>query len=167
MGMTQPGEANPHAKLNEAKARAIRMDPRTAPEVAPEYGVSPTTIREVRNGKRWAHVPMPKNMPSWPRGKAGHRAYRDSTGRAPLLALLAILASWALFALFAYGLFWIHTHGFTAWVLTIIVFGFLGGLFWTTYMSPEARIARQCRTLLRADRKAARKAARAGKELEQ
>ena len=83
MGMRQHGEKNPHSKLNRAKVLAIRLDPRTAPEVAADYRIGASTVRAIRRGTSWPQVPMPKNMPSWPKGKAGQKAYRQSKERRP------------------------------------------------------------------------------------
>ena len=75
-GLAERGEKNLNASLTEEEVREIRLDPRTAPEVAEERSVSPSTIRAIRRGDSWSHVPMPPNMPSWPKGKAGQKGYR-------------------------------------------------------------------------------------------
>lgn len=47
------GEASPNAKLTSEQARAIFNDPRPPQDVAEIYGISETTVRQIRNGQRW------------------------------------------------------------------------------------------------------------------
>ena len=54
------GSRNPSAKLNEAQVSSLRGE-LLAPgvsqkELATKYGVSMSTISNIKNGKRWAHV---------------------------------------------------------------------------------------------------------------
>jgi hypothetical protein len=50
------GEAHPIAKLTNRDVLAIRADTRTAGRIAADYGVSRTTIRNIKSGERWGHV---------------------------------------------------------------------------------------------------------------
>lgn len=50
------GDRHPFARLNEVAVRQIRLDERSAPELAPIYGVGAETIRLVRQRKIWKHV---------------------------------------------------------------------------------------------------------------
>lgn len=56
--MAVRGEALPHAKLTEAKAREIRDNPKgmTARQLAVEYGVHYRTIEKVRHYETWGHA---------------------------------------------------------------------------------------------------------------
>lgn len=54
--VTSHSEMSPNSKLSNAQARAVKFDPRPAPAVAKELGVSETTIRSIRQGKAWKHV---------------------------------------------------------------------------------------------------------------
>lgn len=49
------GELAAKAKLTWEQAQKIRADSRSAYVVAPEYGISTTTVYEIRSGKRWRH----------------------------------------------------------------------------------------------------------------
>ena len=44
------------AKLTEDQVKSIRLDPRSAPPIALELGVSKTTIHRVRSGANWGFV---------------------------------------------------------------------------------------------------------------
>lgn len=55
-GRASRGERSSSAKLTEDAVRAIRVDPRPGWVIAKTYGVSQTTISEVRSRKVWAHV---------------------------------------------------------------------------------------------------------------
>lgn len=55
-GRASRGERSKSAKLTEADIRSIRTDPRPGWKIAEAYGVSQTTISEVRSRKVWAHV---------------------------------------------------------------------------------------------------------------
>lgn len=50
-------------KLTEHDARCIRADNRWPNEIARDYGVSPTTIRDIKRWKTWRNVPQ---MPWYP-----------------------------------------------------------------------------------------------------
>jgi hypothetical protein len=50
------GERQGRAKLTEAAVREIRLSPASDTKLALQYGVGPTTINNIRTGKRWAHV---------------------------------------------------------------------------------------------------------------
>ena len=50
------GERNGRARLTENDVRAIRQSPKKVSELASTYGVSETSIRAVRTGRRWSHV---------------------------------------------------------------------------------------------------------------
>ena len=51
------GAAHPAAKLSAADIRVIREDPRSGSSMARAFGVSRTTISEIRLRKSWAHLP--------------------------------------------------------------------------------------------------------------
>ena len=44
------------AKLNEAQIASIRADERSQRKIASEYGVSHTTIGQIKNNQLWRHV---------------------------------------------------------------------------------------------------------------
>ena len=43
-------------KLEEDQVRCIRVDSRTRPEIAADYGVSLATVSQIKNGKAWRHL---------------------------------------------------------------------------------------------------------------
>lgn len=47
------GEANPFAKLTQARADAIRADSRTQAEIAADFQVSRQTVGAIKSGKAW------------------------------------------------------------------------------------------------------------------
>lgn len=61
------GEASPTAKLTAALVRAIRQSTVPTRELARSHGVDPATIRAVRDGTTWRHVPMRGRIPAKPR----------------------------------------------------------------------------------------------------
>lgn len=52
----QRGEKNASAKLTETKVAAIRNAFGRGRDIAAEFGVSPSTVSLIRNGRRWAHL---------------------------------------------------------------------------------------------------------------
>jgi DNA-binding CsgD family transcriptional regulator len=52
------GEQRPDAKLTDAEVLAIRRDPRPYRVIAENYGVCRGLIGSVKDGKKWAHLPM-------------------------------------------------------------------------------------------------------------
>ena len=50
------GEANGLARLDATKVHGIRISPLSSTALAAFYGVSRSTIRDVRLGKTWAHI---------------------------------------------------------------------------------------------------------------
>jgi hypothetical protein len=52
-GGSLKGEKHPHAKLTEEQVRAIRADPRGSTTVSRAYGVTKSTIQNIRNGRSW------------------------------------------------------------------------------------------------------------------
>lgn len=50
------GEANFGAKLSEDQVLAIRDDPRSAKKIAAEYGVSASSIANIKLRKTWKHL---------------------------------------------------------------------------------------------------------------
>jgi hypothetical protein len=50
------GEDHSHTTLTTAQVIAIRADPRKGPAIAADYGVSTTTIRNIKRGATWGHV---------------------------------------------------------------------------------------------------------------
>lgn len=60
------GEQHHSAKLTPADAQAIRGSTLSQRALARQYGVSQSTIGEIRTGKSWtAHAPGPRNAPAW------------------------------------------------------------------------------------------------------
>lgn len=57
-GTRRLGEQVPTAKLTQADVIAIRSQPnRSQADLAQEYGVSQSNICNIRNRKRWTHIP--------------------------------------------------------------------------------------------------------------
>lgn len=54
------GEAAGKASFTAAQVRAIRQDPREYQLIARDYGVSPSSIGDIVNGRSWAHEPGAK-----------------------------------------------------------------------------------------------------------
>jgi hypothetical protein len=50
------GEAAGKAKLTEAKVKAIKASRASTADLAGQHAVDPTTIRDIRAGRSWAHV---------------------------------------------------------------------------------------------------------------
>ncbi len=50
------GSAHQRAILTEAQVRAIRSDRRVARLVAPDFGVSTSTVAAIRSGQNWSHL---------------------------------------------------------------------------------------------------------------
>jgi hypothetical protein len=50
------GEKNAPAKLTESQARAIKADRRKLRIIAAEYGISGSTVSNIRHGQRWRHL---------------------------------------------------------------------------------------------------------------
>jgi hypothetical protein len=50
------GEAHPEAKMTAAQVVAIRADPRSSKEVAAQYGMSRSGIKDIRSRKTWRHI---------------------------------------------------------------------------------------------------------------
>jgi hypothetical protein len=55
-GTVLVGESHPCAKLTSGQVLAIRQDHRALSIVASCYGVSKTTVSEIRSGKTWRHL---------------------------------------------------------------------------------------------------------------
>ena len=57
--MNSRGSKSPSSKLNEEKVLEIKRllrDGKTPKEIAPDFGVHPTTIRKIKDGGSWNHV---------------------------------------------------------------------------------------------------------------
>lgn len=50
------GASHGLAKLTDDMARNIRSDPRGPTRVARDFGVSPTTVRDIKVGRTWRHL---------------------------------------------------------------------------------------------------------------
>lgn len=50
------GIRNGQAKLTEGQVISIRRDMRTANIIAPEFGVSPGTISDIKSRRAWKHL---------------------------------------------------------------------------------------------------------------
>ena len=55
-GFCPTGEGNPRAILTEDHVRAIRDEAATIRALGAKYGVSPSTIQDIRTGRSWRHV---------------------------------------------------------------------------------------------------------------
>lgn len=55
-GFRQLGTANPVAKLTDSEVLAIFKSRSRGVDLATQYGVSQTTITQIRQGKTWAHL---------------------------------------------------------------------------------------------------------------
>ena len=55
-GPRNRGETNARAKLTDAQVRAIRADPRLQRMIAVEYGITTSSVSEIKAGKRWKHL---------------------------------------------------------------------------------------------------------------
>ena len=53
------GSNNSRSKLTESQVVEILCDPRTRKEIARDYGVGLMTISDIKNRKKWTHVPLP------------------------------------------------------------------------------------------------------------
>ena len=51
------GERQGNSKLTANDVLAIRADPRTCREIAEDYGISNPHVSDIKNMKRWKHVP--------------------------------------------------------------------------------------------------------------
>lgn len=51
------GVDHPNSKLTEDAVRAIRLDQRSLPQIAREYGVSHVLIGKVKRREIWKHIP--------------------------------------------------------------------------------------------------------------
>ncbi len=56
-GRSASGEKHGRTSLTEVQVWAIRADRRTARAVAKEYGVDPTTVRNIQRGFTWKYLP--------------------------------------------------------------------------------------------------------------
>lgn len=54
------GEKNPRARLSASDVTDIRLSTKSNSIVARKYFTTPGYIRDIRQGKVWKHVPMPK-----------------------------------------------------------------------------------------------------------
>jgi len=50
------GERHPEAKMTAEQVIAIRADPRSSKEVAAQYGMSRSGIKDIRSRKTWRHI---------------------------------------------------------------------------------------------------------------
>lgn len=50
------GETHPEAKMTAEQVIAIRADPRSSKEVAAQYGMSRSGIKDIRSRKTWRHI---------------------------------------------------------------------------------------------------------------
>lgn len=51
------GEDNAFARLTEAEVYAIRRDTRRYKQIAYEYGISVSHVSNIRNRRKWGHLP--------------------------------------------------------------------------------------------------------------
>lgn len=63
MSRDKKGSANGRAKLDEKMVKEIltRWKNESAGNLAHYYGVCKSTIKSIRQGKSWAHVPRPES----------------------------------------------------------------------------------------------------------
>ena len=50
------GESNGRSKLTDDQVREIRADPRSAVKIGESYGVVPSVVWNIKQGRRWGHV---------------------------------------------------------------------------------------------------------------
>lgn len=55
-GRSAKGEKNGRAKLSPEQVLKIREDDRLGTVIAPEYGVTPTMIYEIKHKRSWKHI---------------------------------------------------------------------------------------------------------------
>lgn len=55
-GVRQRGITHPQAKMTEAEVLAIRADTRRLAVIGEEYGLSATTVSQIRRRKSWKHL---------------------------------------------------------------------------------------------------------------
>lgn len=55
-GATLRGEHHPRSLLTEAEVRAIKASPKSSRIVGAQFGISSSAVRQIRQGKVWAHV---------------------------------------------------------------------------------------------------------------
>jgi len=61
------GELSSRAKLTADQVREIRLDSRTAEEIARSYAVSPVTVSSIRRGRTWGDLQSPQILVRHPR----------------------------------------------------------------------------------------------------
>lgn len=71
------GSKNPRAKITEEIASAIKADPRKIAVVATHYGVSQSSVSQIKTGKSWAHLPEPNDR----RHRQSHEASARTEAR--------------------------------------------------------------------------------------
>jgi hypothetical protein len=55
-GRGSKGESRPSHKLIEDQVRSIRVDERSAKEIAEDYGISTKTVWQIKGRKRWKSI---------------------------------------------------------------------------------------------------------------
>lgn len=55
-GRSARGARNGRARLEEEQVVSIERDPRAATEIAAEYGISPDTVRSIKQHRIWKHL---------------------------------------------------------------------------------------------------------------
>ncbi len=51
------GEGHHNTRLTEIDVRLIHHDRGTVTEIAAKFGVSPSTVSQIKSGKRWSWLP--------------------------------------------------------------------------------------------------------------
>jgi len=60
--MPAKGEENVAARLTEDEVYAIRRDTRRYKQIAYEYGIAVSHVSNIRNRRKWAHLPEEENQ---------------------------------------------------------------------------------------------------------
>jgi hypothetical protein len=63
------GETGGHAKITEAQALTVLMDPRPYVEIAGDLGIAVSTVTSIKNRQSWRHLPADRIVKSERRGK--------------------------------------------------------------------------------------------------
>jgi hypothetical protein len=56
------GENHPCTKVTTANVEAMRRSSASNSELAREYGLARESVRDIRRGKNWRHIPMPEGV---------------------------------------------------------------------------------------------------------
>lgn len=71
-----PGERNGNVRLSVGQVLQIIVDPRPSREIAPDFGVHPSTVNRIKRGDNWSHIDRPAAVIAtrWPRRQPRKKA---------------------------------------------------------------------------------------------